>query len=245
MANFYLHELSRSVLIRAVLSFLLTDDVTILSQSTADYELFSHFLPPENLALIPLALATSVETMGDHGLQEAYVFAGGWTNRDYDFLFRAADRLPNVSFVVVVSARNKIRNHPPPNVDVKLDLPKVEFNALLASSVIVIVPLQKDVGSSGQLVLLTALRCGRPVVAPRVRAIREYIDDGVTGFLYELGDVGGLVNRIVGLLQNPEKLEQAGLAARRAFEDRFSSTRYVADVVRVLNGLDPFRDRSR
>lgn len=83
------------------------------------------------------------------------------------------------------------------------------------------------------LVVVEALACGVPVVAYRKGGPSEIVEDGVTGFLVEPGDVEGLATA----LQRVSSLDRA--ACRQAAEERFDvavvSTRveaWLGDVAR-------------
>ncbi|MGE0593364.1 MAG: glycosyltransferase family 4 protein [Vicinamibacterales bacterium] len=63
--------------------------------------------------------------------------------------------------------------------------------------------------------LLEGMAAGRPVVATRVGHVASIVDDGVEGFLVEVGDVPALADRLVRLLTHPSLHARMGVAARR------------------------------
>jgi glycosyltransferase involved in cell wall biosynthesis len=70
------------------------------------------------------------------------------------------------------------------------------------------------------LVLIEAMACGLPVIATRVGAVPEIIEDGVNGILVEKGDVCGLSRAIVALASNREwrqRMRAANLEAVKKF----------------------------
>jgi glycosyltransferase involved in cell wall biosynthesis len=73
------------------------------------------------------------------------------------------------------------------------------------------------------LISLEAGACRKPVVATRVGGIPEAVQDGVTGFLVEAGDVGGLVERVALLVGDPALRRSMGEAGRRRIEDEFTT----------------------
>lgn len=72
------------------------------------------------------------------------------------------------------------------------------------------------------LVVMEALAHGLPVVVPRAFALPELVWDGVTGRLFEPGDLDGATAAVAGLLDDPAGLEAMRRRVRRDFEERFS-----------------------
>jgi len=79
------------------------------------------------------------------------------------------------------------------------------------------------------LVLLEAMRLGRPVVAGDTSGMREVIGEG-TGVLVPPGDVAALSDAVVRLLRDPGRRAHIGLAGRRRFEARFSQQRMTGEI---------------
>jgi len=71
------------------------------------------------------------------------------------------------------------------------------------------------------LVGIEAMACGVPVVGFRSGAIPEWLDDGVTGFMVEAGDVAGLTQRIQRLLDDSSLRRRMGCASRARITERF------------------------
>lgn len=76
------------------------------------------------------------------------------------------------------------------------------------------------------IVLLEAMSCGVPVIAPRVGGIPEVFEDGVQGRFWPLDDVVVACDILLGLLDDPARLSEMGQAARARFDGAFE-----ADVV--------------
>jgi starch synthase len=98
-------------------------------------------------------------------------------------------------------------------------LPRVELIEVLALATVFVCPsIYEPLG----IVNLEAMACGTAVVASRVGGIPEVVDDGVSGFLVDLG--GGfderLTQAVVPLLEDPSRAAELGAAGR---------TRAVAD----------------
>ena len=76
--------------------------------------------------------------------------------------------------------------------------------------------------------VMEAMAAGIPVAATDVDGTRDLIEDGVTGWLVEAGDVDGLADRLLAVLDNPEAAREVGAAAARFVRERFSVEGMVA-----------------
>jgi len=82
-----------------------------------------------------------------------------------------------------------------------------------------------------------AMAHGIPVIAARIGALEQLVDDGVDGFLYEPGDTDDLASKMQRLWDDPELCRTFGSAARRKAEARFSHARnfeQTEDVYRTV-----------
>jgi glycosyltransferase involved in cell wall biosynthesis len=242
LLNFYLHELGANRWVRLVLGALLTDDVYVVAQAASDVEYFRAFLPAENVLYQPYCQGP-LDLDGYDGAQRDFVFAGGWTNRDYDALFRSAATLPHIDFVVAVSARSVINETRPPNVEVVFDSEPTVFHRLMAESRLVVLPLKRDVGSSGQMVLLAAMQLGKPVVVSNIGAIRDYVADGVTALCYTPGDDAELARLLHDLCASAVERRALGSAGQQRYMERFQPEYYNRAVVRLIDAAASQRTR--
>jgi glycosyltransferase involved in cell wall biosynthesis len=70
--------------------------------------------------------------------------------------------------------------------------------------------------------VLEAMACGLPVVATRVGGIPEQVQDGVSGWLVDVGDPPALAERLGRLLESPEQARQMGQRSLRRARECFS-----------------------
>ncbi len=63
---------------------------------------------------------------------------------------------------------------------------------------------------------------GLPVVSSRLGAIREVVDDGVSGLLVEPGDVEGIASAMRSLLEDRRAAHRMGHAGRASFLEKFT-----------------------
>jgi len=95
---------------------------------------------------------------------------------------------------------------------------------LLACSDLFLLPSEQEAFG---LVALEALACGVPVIASRTGGLPEVVDHGETGYLAEVGDIDGMAEAGIGLLQDKERWKTFSAAAAKSAE-RFSADRVVS-----------------
>jgi L-malate glycosyltransferase len=110
-------------------------------------------------------------------------------------------------------------------------------NELLPLADLLLMPSELE---SFGLAALEAMACKVPAVATRVGGVPELIDDGETGLLFEVGDVDGMANGVLGLLRDRERLTAMRDAVRQTAQKRFCASLVVPHYVRfyeeIING---------
>ena len=71
--------------------------------------------------------------------------------------------------------------------------------------------------------VIEAFSRGTPVVASRLGALAELVDDGQTGLLFAPGDSADLAGKVARLLADPARLERMREAARREYEQKYTA----------------------
>jgi N-acetyl-alpha-D-glucosaminyl L-malate synthase BshA len=102
-------------------------------------------------------------------------------------------------------------------------------NELLPLADLLLMPSELE---SFGLAALEAMACKVPSIATRVGGVPELIDDGETGLLYKVGDVDGMAEGALSLLQAPDRLNAMREAARRTAQKRFCASLVVPQYVR-------------
>lgn len=83
------------------------------------------------------------------------------------------------------------------------------------------------------LSILEAMRAGLPVVASDVGGVSEAIDDGVTGYLANCGDVDQFHARLQALLDDPGLRRRMGNAGRARYQSHFTLQQMLAKTLAV------------
>jgi glycosyltransferase involved in cell wall biosynthesis len=113
---------------------------------------------------------------------------------------------------------------------------RTDVGRLIASSDIIV---HSSLSEGLPLAILEAMSQAKPVVATAVGGIPETIRDGETGFLVPPGDDAALADRILRLLENPERASRFGCAARELCRTRFSTGQFARAMSEVYTTISP------
>jgi glycosyltransferase involved in cell wall biosynthesis len=83
------------------------------------------------------------------------------------------------------------------------------------------------------LTAIEAFANGLPVVASRLGALVEIVDDNVTGRLVPPANPSALKAAIIDLLNEPDRLKAMGLAARHRYERDYSPARNIGQLLSI------------
>ena len=72
------------------------------------------------------------------------------------------------------------------------------------------------------LVIVEAFAAALPIIASRLGAMAELIDDGVTGLHFQLGDPADLAAKVRWAAEHPDEMRQMGVNARRVYERKYT-----------------------
>ena len=169
------------------------------------------------------------ENLRDNG----FVFCGGRTNRDFDTVLDAVASL-EARTVLVVGESTQFRSDVPDFVTVHRNISEGQFQSLVEEAAVVVIALQRPDISSGQVVLMQAMRCGKPVVISATAGIEDYVRDGVDALLFRPGSAQDLARQLQRLLQDRALRRALGEAAALTYEQRFNSSAFTRDLYSTL-----------
>src|SRR5215469_2850480 len=112
--------------------------------------------------------------------------------------------------------------------------PQSMIREYLSIADLLLLPSQSE---SFGLVALEAMACEVPVIATRVGGLPEVVEDGNTGYLFEVGDVNAMAAGAISLLSNQALTQQFGRLAREVAITRFSAERIIPEYEALYAGL--------
>lgn len=83
--------------------------------------------------------------------------------------------------------------------------------------------------------LVEAFASGLPVIASRIGALADIVEDGVTGLLFEPGNGEDLAQKMQWMAAHPDKAGAMGLEARRRYEQLYSPEVNVRQLVEIYD----------
>jgi len=185
-----------------------------------------------------LELHTPIPEQSEQG---NYVFSAGRTGRDFSTLISAAEGI-RVEFVIVAGKDMLTKKtglegiNIPQNVRVSIGIPYSQYVDLLLKSKIVVVPLQYTTAIIGATAIIEAMSIGKPVIATKLPALLDYIEDGKTGLFVEPANVQDLREKILFLLEHPEEAQRIGNNARTESE-RFTGKVMSQNIGRIIENV--------
>ncbi|MGH7829459.1 MAG: glycosyltransferase family 4 protein, partial [Candidatus Binatia bacterium] len=75
------------------------------------------------------------------------------------------------------------------------------------------------------MTLVEALACGVPIVASRLGAMAEIVEERHTGLLFQPGDSADLADKVRWAMDHPDTMRQMGVKARRIYEEKYTAER--------------------
>ena len=165
---------------------------------------------------------------------EGYWFSTGRSNRDYDFLI---DALSGSGQRLIVAC-DKLAQPKAVNIEVRHNAFGKDMLKLMANARGVIIILDDEVISSGQLVALQAMMLGKPVIVSWSYSILPYVEDGLTAFVI-VKKKPELLKAISMLNAYGSLRRQFSLAAKSRFELNYTTAAFAKRVSQVLKSDNP------
>jgi glycosyltransferase involved in cell wall biosynthesis len=81
--------------------------------------------------------------------------------------------------------------------------------------------------------LVEAMACGLPVIASRIGALADLVEDGSTGLLFEPGNANDLAAKLTWAREHPQEISAMGVRARQVYEERFTAPRNYAQLISI------------
>ena len=96
-----------------------------------------------------------------------------------------------------------------------------------------------SISEAGPMTVWEAMSMGKAIVTTNVGAVNQYIKNGVSGFIVEVGDSRALYDKVKELLKSPEKIKLFGRNARKVaikeLDSLIAAKKYKKVYINMLN----------
>lgn len=83
--------------------------------------------------------------------------------------------------------------------------------------------------------LVEAFACGLPVIASRLGALPELIQEGYNGLLFTAGSADDLAKKMTWAEANPDAMEEMGRNARRTYESKYTADANYSQLILIYH----------
>jgi glycosyltransferase involved in cell wall biosynthesis len=220
-------------------------DIIICTARSQIQPLINAGIAPEKIKFVPIGIdAQKFYMSGSSDSRVSYILSVGRDlGRDYKTLFEAVHGL-DVK-VIVATKREAIEGlTPPPNVEVRFNVPYEEMPALYTGAMFVVTPLKRaDSASgsetSGQYGYLEPMAAGKAVITTDKPTVRDYIENEKTGILVPPENPAALraaIQRLIGSTVEPIR-KTLGMQAQKAVLENFTSEKWARSLAEIFKKM--------
>jgi len=110
-----------------------------------------------------------------------------------------------------------------------------ELTSLVNRASFVVVP--SECYENCSMVVLEAMALGKAVIGARIGGIPEQIEDGKSGFLFEMGNIAELTSKMEKLIAEPNLRKKMGKLGRAIVEEKYSLERHFERLTNLYEYL--------
>lgn len=216
------------------LKFSFTSVHCIMCSSRPEMEYYQKTLSLKKTIFRFVSLATDPKFLKFKSYHNgSYIISAGRTGRDYLTLVKAVEDL-HIRLLIVADHLNLKGINLPKNVEVMYNISLDDLTTFIASSRLVVLPLQNRKISIGQSVLLHAMALGKPLIVTKNAATIDYIKNDETGIFVEPENVDVMKNAIIYLWNNPQKATQIGANAKKAVQKDYLIRKKIMKIQSII-----------
>lgn len=160
------------------------DKIVVYSQGEINYYSQIFNVPENKFTFMPFGLdkqETDLERSKLVSFDCPFLLSVGKSNRDYNFLIKAAERIQHP--IVVLTDQFPSNVEIPDNITLFENIRGIEYSKLLNDCYAMLIPLKDENLSSGQMVMLKSMQFKKPVIVTESNAISDYAVNGVNAIV--------------------------------------------------------------
>ncbi|MES2953229.1 MAG: glycosyltransferase family 4 protein [Patescibacteria group bacterium] len=232
---------ARHILVRAISAL---DSIVCTATEQADF-LKKEGFDPEKIVVRPIGIDPAPFLAHDDTYPDIdtpfIVSVGRDLGRDYATLFEAVRELP-IKVVVATKPEAVLGLTPPPNVEIRFNVPYSEMPKLYRKALFAVTPLRDATNpngsdTSGQYGFLEPMAAGRAVIVSDRSTVHDYLEHEKSALLVPPGNPTALRGAIEELIRDSAKRDRLALAGREAVRERYTSTQFARELARIFQRL--------
>lgn len=195
--------------------------------------LINENVPSERIVVIPnMSSDTNISVNNNLGDYIGYVGRIS-PEKGISTLINAAIECNHISFKLAgnYGRMPHLGKHKPENLDLVGHVASPALHNFYNNSRIIVLPSICYEGFPG--VLIEAMIHGKPIICSRIGGLSEIVDDGITGLLFEPGNINDLVNKIKYLWARPVVCSKMGHNGREKALREYSEDKYYERLMTV------------
>ena len=191
-----------------------------------------------------IPFGVDVEFWGDTKInnvdrKNSILFIGNDLNRDYEFLTKLAESMPNINFVVVT---NRLEKEDVNLKNVNLiagnwhsdDITDLDIKNYYNSSAVTIIPLKNTIQPSGQSVALQSMASGTPVIITNTKGFWDSNLIHEENLYLLNSDIDIWKKEIVMLLKNKDKYHSIQKNAKEIVSEKFDNKLFNSELLKLI-----------
>lgn len=202
-------------------------------------------LPAEKISVKPNFYNDEGGGARDKGKREGALFVGRLSNEKGIMTLLEAWQKINISLRIAGDGplMNKAHQRETGKITLLGSITSEKISREMASSHFLIMP--SEWYETFGLVIIEAFAHGLPVIASRLGAMAEIVEDGVTGLHFEAGNSDDLVEKVNWMNEHPEECRRMGENARKVYEEKYTPERNYEMLMDIYQqAIDENRVRS-
>ena len=189
--------------------------------------------------MVPLGPERGESSAGSYAAYSGRMMA----EKGVDVLLAAVARLPDVALRLAGDGNllAGLKSAAPVNASFANRLGPQEMAAFYRGARFLVVPSRWFEGCP--LVVSEAMSHGLPVIASRIGGLPEFVEDGVTGLLFEPGNVDDLAGKIRQLWDHPDLCRRMGEAGRNKAKLEYGEETYYRRLMSIYDRATEIQKR--
>lgn len=153
---------------------------------------------------------------------------------------KVAKKVPEVRFVLggegeIVPLKEKLKEY---NIQDKILFPGwvtgEKKSSFIKQSTLFFLPSYTE---AMPMSILEAMGYGLPIVSTNVGGIPQLVKPGENGYLYEPGDIDGMADGIIKILQDDELAKAMGACSYNMIKDKYSLEKHLTGLITIYNEM--------